>query len=227
MVESDRKARLDVTLAAGSLDPQGPAADQIAGLWWLLLALGAAVYLVFATMLAVALFRRRAPDAGAGDDGATPKLERRWILGAGVVMPVAVLGVVYGATLAATGDTWPQPSPDSTVVEVIGHQWFWEVRYSGVDVSTRNELHIPVGAPVEIRLTSADVIHSLWVPELAGKMDALPERTNILVLEADTTGEHMSVCAEFCGLHHAEMIVRVVAEPRERFEAWLTGEASA
>ena len=214
-------------VAAGSLDPQGPAADEIAGLWWLLLTLGILAYVVFAALLAVALFRRPVPEAEPARGPVTSRLARRWIVGAGIVMPVLVLAVVYGATLESTGDTWREPLPNSTVIDVIGHQWFWEVRYPGAEVTTRNELHIPVGRPVEIRLMSADVIHSFWVPELAGKMDALPERTNLLVLEADTPGEHTSVCAEFCGLHHAEMIIRVVAEPRDRFDAWLSGEGSA
>jgi cytochrome c oxidase subunit 2 len=214
-------------VAAGSLDPQGPVADEIAGLWWLLLVLGSIVYVAFVTSLAVALFRRPAPEADPARSPVASRLARRWIVGAGIVMPVVVLAVVYGATLESTGDTWREPLPDSTAIDVIGHQWFWEVRYPGTEVVTRNELHIPVGSPVEIRLTSADVIHSFWVPELAGKMDALPERTNVLVLEADTAGEHTSVCAEFCGLQHAEMIVRVVAEPRYRFDAWLSAEASA
>ena len=213
------------TVAAGSLDPQGPVAEEIAGLWWLLFTLGTIVYVVFATLLAVALFRRPAPEAEPTLHPSASGLARRWIVGAGIVMPVLVLAIVYGATLESTGDTWREPLPNSTIIEVIGHQWFWEVRYPGTDVTSRNELHIPVGRPVEIRLMSADVIHSFWVPELAGKMDALPERTNLLVLEADTSGEHTSVCAEFCGLQHAEMIIRVVAEPRDRFDAWLSGSA--
>jgi cytochrome c oxidase subunit 2 len=214
-------------VAAGSLDPRGPVANEIASVWWLLLILGTAVYLVFAVALAVALFRRRGPQPEAARHLGTSQLVRRWILGAGVIMPVVVLAVVYGATLVATGDTFLKPPPNALVVEVVGHQWFWEVRYPDTGLTTRDELHIPVGSPVEVRLTSADVIHSFWVPELAGKMDALPERTNVLVLEAEHPGEHTTMCAEFCGLHHTEMILRVVAQSPDRFDVWLSEEAPA
>jgi len=212
--------------AAGSLDPQGTPADEIADLWWLLFILGAAVYLVFAVALALALFRRSGPPPEAAQHLGTSRLGRRWIIGAGVVMPVVVLAVVYGATLGATGDTFRKPPPNALVVEVVGHQWFWEVRYPGTGVTTRDELHIPVGRTVDVRLTSADVIHSFWIPELAGKMDALPDRTNVLVLKAEYPGVHVTVCAEFCGLRHAEMILEVVAEPPDQFDAWLAVEAS-
>jgi cytochrome c oxidase subunit II len=214
-------------VAAGSLDPRGPVADEIASLWWLLLILGTAVYLVFAVALAVALVRRRGPQPEAARHLGTSRLARSWIIGAGVVMPIIVLAVVYAATLVATGDTFRKPPPNALVVEVVGHQWFWEVRYPHTGLTTRNELHIPVGSPVEVRLTSADVIHSFWVPQLAGKMDALPERTNVLVLEAEYPGEHTTMCAEFCGLRHTEMILRVVAESPDRFDAWLSEEAPA
>jgi cytochrome c oxidase subunit 2 len=214
-------------VAAGSFDPQGPVADEIAGVSWLLLILGSAVYLVFAVALAFALFHRRGPQPEAAQHPRTSRLDRRWIIGAGVVMPVVVLAVVYGATLGATGDTFRKPPPNALVVEVVGHQWFWEVRYPGTGVTTRDEFHIPLGRMVDVRLTSADVIHSFWVPELAGKMDALPERTNVLVLKAEYPGEYATVCAEFCGLRHAEMTLEVVAEPPDQFDAWLSGEASA
>jgi cytochrome c oxidase subunit 2 len=110
------------------------------------------------------------------------------------------------------------------VVEIVGHQWWWEVRYSEEGVTTANELHIPVGRPVAIELTSADVIHSFWVPELAGKLDALPDGTNTLVIEAEEPGEYRSECAEFCGLQHAQMGLVVVAEPTEQFSSWVAGQ---
>ena len=84
-----------------------------------------------------------------------------------------------------------------------------------------NELHLPVGRPVNLQLTSADVIHSFWVPALAGKLDMLPDHTNTLVLEADEPGVHQSRCAEFCGLEHTKMVLTVVAEPEDRFAAWV------
>jgi cytochrome c oxidase subunit 2 len=210
-------------LADGAFNPEGPAAETIADLGWLMLALGGAVFLLFVVLLALALFRRRRPEADVPDDAGT---ERRWLLGGGVVMPLAVLAVVFVGTIAAMRSVRNTAPDNALVVEVVGHQWWWEVRYPDAGVTTANELRIPVGRPVAVRLTSADVIHSFWVPALAGKMDLLPDGTNTLVLEADEPGEHFSQCAEFCGLQHTKMALTVVAEPAERFGSWL-GERRA
>jgi cytochrome c oxidase subunit II len=199
-------------LADGSLDPQGPVAEAIAELWWLLLGLGAAVFLAFGVLLVVGLFRRT-PTAGFG----------RWMVVGGVVAPLLVLVVVFAATVQAMREMPDGTPSDALVVEVVGHQWWWEVRYPAEGITTTNELHIPVGRPVALRLTSADVIHSFWVPALAGKMDLLPDDVNTLVLRADEPGEHLSHCAEFCGLRHANHRLIVVAEPAERFTAWVAG----
>lgn len=204
-------------IAAGSLDPQGPVARTIADLWWLMLWLGVAAFLVFAYFLAVGLARRRSSESPR----APPRGSDRWILWGGVAMPVVVLTVVLVATVSAMRDIPTTANPDALVVEIVGHQWWWEVHYPDADVTLRNELHIPVGRLVELRLTSADVIHSFWVPELSGKMDLLPERTNTLILQADQSGEHRSACAEYCGLHHADMVLNVVAEPPNAFTSWL------
>jgi cytochrome c oxidase subunit II len=106
-------------------------------------------------------------------------------------------------------------------IEVVGHQWWWEIRYPDEGITTTNELHLPVGRPIKLQLTSADVIHSFWVPALAGKMDLLPDHANTLALEADEPGEHSSRCAEFCGLEHTKMVLTVVAEPEDRFASWV------
>ncbi len=207
-------------LAAGSLDPQGPVADAIADLWWLMLGLGVAVFVVFAVLLALGLFRRPPGDA---DRGARTRVGR-WIVGGGVLMPVLVLIVVFGATVYAMRVIPATPPPDALVVEIVGHQWWYEIHYPDEGITTKDELHIPVGRPVALRLTSADVIHSFWVPALAGKMDMLPDGTNTLVLQADEPGEHRAQCAEFCGLLHARMELRVVAETAERFAAWVADQ---
>ena len=114
------------------------------------------------------------------------------------------------------------PEPASAVtIEVTGHQWWWEVRYPEEQVVTANEIHIPVGRPVRVDMTSADVIHSFWVPELHGKMDMIPGRTDVIWLQTDVPGSYRGQCAEFCGLQHAKMALYVVAEPPETFAAWL------
>jgi len=137
------------------------------------------------------------------------------------VVPLVILLIVFGATVRAMRFIPTSAPPEALVIEVVGHQFWWEVRYPEHGVTVRDELHLPVGRRVNLQLTSADVIHSFWVPELAGKIDLLPARTNTLVLEADQPGVHTSRCAEFCGLEHTRMVLTVVAEPEERFAAWV------
>jgi len=208
---------------AGSFDPQGPVAAAMADLWWLMLWLGLAVFVVFAVLLGMGLFRRHEPnDAGRPGHG----FNRALVVG-GVVLPLLVILVVFVATTRAM--RWvPTSAPaDAMVIEVTGHQWQWEVHYPEEGITTTNELHIPVGRSINLQLSSADVIHSFWVPELGGKMDALPDGVNTLVLEADQAGEHRTQCAEFCGLEHAGMKLLVVAEPAEQFESWIDGQRQA
>jgi cytochrome c oxidase subunit II len=227
----------------GALDPQGPVSRAMADLWWLMLGLGVLVFAVFAVLLAVGLFRRRRaaePPAGQPADQPTDQptdqpadqpaerpAERRphgfgrWFVIGGVVAPAVILVVVFVATIQAMRSVPTTAPPDALVVEIVGRQYAWEVRYPNEGITLQNELHIPVGRQVALRLTSADVIHSFWVPELGGKMDLLPDRTNTLVLQADQPGEHRSRCAEFCGLHHATMVLTVVAEPQDRFASWV------
>jgi cytochrome c oxidase subunit II len=212
---ASRRGWTVTALADGSLDPQGPAAEAIAELWWLLLGLGVAVFVAFAVLLVVGLFRRRRE---------APNQLGRWIVGGGVVLPLIVLVVVFGATVQAMRVLPDRAPSEALVVEVVGHQWWWEVRYPAEGITTTDELHIPVGRPVALQLTSADVIHSFWVPALAGKMDLLPDHVNMLVLQADQPGEHLSHCAEFCGLRHANHRLIVVAEPAERFAAWVADQ---
>jgi cytochrome c oxidase subunit 2 len=220
MASRPQRARAVTPLADGSLDPQGPVAEAIAELWWLLLGLGVAVFVAFGVLLVVGLFRR-APAAEQESGRQTPSRLGRWIVGGGVALPLVVLVVVFGATVQAMRVIPNRAPSDALVVEVVGRQWSWEVRYPAHGITTTNELHVPVGRPVALRLTSADVIHSFWVPSLAGKMDLLPDHVNTLVLQADEPGEHLSHCAEFCGLRHANHRLVVVAEPAERFAAWV------
>jgi cytochrome c oxidase subunit 2 len=202
----------------GALDPQGPVSEAMAGLWWLMFWLGLAVFVVVAVVLALGLFRRRRGDEPPPDrQGAFG----RWFVAAGVVVPLAILLVVFGATVRAMRFVPTSAPPEALVIEVVGHQFWWEVRYPAHGVTATNELHLPVGRPVNLQLSSADVIHSFWVPELAGKIDMLPDHPNTLVLEADRPGVHRSRCAEYCGLEHTRMVLTVVAEPEDRFAAWV------
>jgi cytochrome c oxidase subunit 2 len=107
-------------------------------------------------------------------------------------------------------------------VEVIGHQWWWEYRYPDLGIATANELHLPVAMPVQLEMTSADVIHSFWAPALGGKRDLMQGRTTRIAFKADSSGEFLGQCAEFCGASHANMRLRVFVEPDSAFQAWVT-----
>jgi cytochrome c oxidase subunit 2 len=105
-------------------------------------------------------------------------------------------------------------------IEVIGHQWWWEVRYPQLGITTANEIHIPAGPAIAVRLNTADVIHSFWVPQIAPKLDLINGMTNTLALDNVQPGQYRGQCAEFCGVQHALMGVLVVAEPEQAFDAW-------
>lgn len=208
----------------GALDPRGPVAREISDLWWVMLLLGAAVYVGVVAFLVVGLMRRRRDESAVSGDEGVPS---KWILLGGVALPAVVLAVVFGFSLASMSALTNDVPDDAVVIDVVGHQWWWEVSYEGHDFVTANEIHIPVGEPVALRVTSADVIHSFWVPQLAGKIDALPDGINTMVIEADEVARFGGRCAEFCGLQHAKMGVVVIAEPRDDFESWLDGQEQA
>jgi cytochrome c oxidase subunit 2 len=118
----------------------------------------------------------------------------------------------------------PAKGETKMTIKVIGRQWWWEARYPGGAV-TANEIHIPARTPVKVELTTADVIHSFWVPELNKKVDTIPGHPNSLLLYADRPGVFRGQCAEFCGLQHVNMSMRVYADPPARYRAWLASEA--
>lgn len=201
------------------LDPSGSAAREIADLWWLLVGLGALAFVVVAVALVGAL--RRPPADASGEPDRRSRGSGRWLIGGGVVLPTVLIVVVLLATVASMRAVSGAPSDDAVEIEVTGHQWWWEVRYPDEQVVTANEVHIPAGRDVVLQLRSADVIHSFWVPALAGKMDLLPERTNTLVIDADRPGRYEGVCAEFCGIQHTNMQLVVIAHDDAGFATWL------
>ena len=145
----------------------------------------------------------------------------------GIVVPVACLIVLFFIANIGVVKATDAPAPGQTKMNmtVIGHQWFWEVRYPGTQAVTANEIHIPVKTPVNVTLKTADVIHSFWVPQLNRKIDMIPGRTNRVLLYADKPGVFRGQCAEFCGLQHAHMSMAVYADPPARFKAWLANMA--
>ena len=218
---------LVVALAACSSDspsilsPEGESARRIDRLWWLMLWISLAVLAVVLGLMVVAIVRRGR--RGLEVDRATPSWGDPFIVIAGVAVPAVILIAVFVVSLRDLNAIAEQDEATLTI-DVIGHVWWWEVRYPGGAV-TANEIHIPTGETVRLRLTSDDVIHSFWVPDLAPKIDMIAGRTNVLDVRTDVPGTYRGQCAEFCGLQHANMAFHVVAEPRAEFDAWLQNEA--
>jgi cytochrome c oxidase subunit 2 len=145
------------------------------------------------------------------------------VLLGGVVFPTLVLSALWVLTLRdirATSAT----RPSALTVAVVGHDWWWEVRYPQQKVVTANEIHVPAGRPVKILLTTNDVLHSFWVPQLAGKTDLIAGKTNVMWLQADRPGVYRGQCAEYCGLQHAHMAFFVIAQAPADFQSWLSQE---
>jgi cytochrome c oxidase subunit 2 len=176
--------------------------------WWVLFGLAAAVYVVVAAFVV----------RGLGRPVAVP--QQRLILIGGVLVPAVILSVVGVETVQATRAVFADTTGHAQIV-VTGRQYWWEVRYPDDGVVTANEIHIPVGRPVEVDLDAGDVIHSLWVPQLAPKVDMIPGQTNHIRLEADRPGTYRGQCAEFCGVEHGLMAFVVVAQEPARFDRWL------
>lgn len=150
------------------------------------------------------------------------RIQNRWIIGGGLLLPITSMGVLlaFGIPIGHRMLPLPVAGQDVLRIEVTGHQWWWQVEYPQQGVELRNELHIPAGQPVDLHLTSNDVIHSFWVPRLGGKLDMLPGRTNVLRLQAHEPGIYHGQCAEFCGTGHAHMQFTVHAHAPADFAAW-------
>ena len=202
------------------LDPASGPQRAIVHLWWLMLA-GAAVGFGSVVLLLFLGWARR--DRAGLPGGGGERRETALVVLLGVVVPVTVLVLLFAYANVFVLRSTAAPAPGSTAmtIRVIGHQWFWEVRYPGTRAVTANEIHIPVGVRVDLVGTTDDVIHSVWIPELNRKVDLIPGRRNRILLEADRPGRFRGQCSEFCGLQHAHMAVEVVAQPRARFRAWL------
>ncbi|MDP8992692.1 MAG: cytochrome c oxidase subunit II [Actinomycetota bacterium] len=206
-----------------SLDPQGPVARKLDDLINPVFLVAAVVFvLVEGLVLYSAIrFRRRSDDEEPVQVHGNARLELGW-----TILPALILVPIGFFTVLTVADLNRKPKgPDVVRVNVTGHQWWWEFEYPGRGVVTANEMHIPAGRPVSIRLTSDDVIHSFWPPKLAGKVDATPNHNDFMTLEADRPGTYFGQCAEFCGISHANMRLRVVAHTSEDFEEWVRSNA--
>lgn len=203
------------------LDTASPDAAAIEWLWWVLFWVSVGVVVIVFAGWIYALVRRR-PDDGRPEPTGRSLL---WILLAGAGIPAVILAGLTAATIL-TGARISEGAQDpDLVVDLIGHQFWWEARYPDSGVVTANEIHVPAGRATLFRLASNDVIHSLWVPQLHGKLDLTPGRAGHIVLRPEAPGRYRGFCAEFCGAQHALMGLVIVAQPPEEFEAWLGAQA--
>ena len=206
--------------------PLSTPAQAILDVSILAIAICAGIFLVVGGLLAytVVRFRQR-----PGDDGQEPpqiygsnQLESAW-----TVIPIVTVIVLFLATTRTIYDVQSAAPPaDALNVTIVGHQWWWEIRYPELGIVTANELHVPVSElsqrrPTFLKLESADVAHSFWVPQLAGKTDVIPNRENRMWIEPTQPGTYVGNCAEYCGLQHAHMLLRVIVHTNEEFTKWV------
>jgi len=217
---------LALTSCAGwqsALDPQGPEARHLADLFWIFSAVLGTVWVLTMTALLFALRRRRS--SGASPLDVDPATERRMTTVVATAVGVTAITVLALTTISyATQKRLFSVKADGLTIRVVGHQWWWEVRYEDPEphkaFTTANEIHVPVGEPVKIKLNSSDVIHSFWVPNLMGKQDNITGRENEIQFTAEREGTYRGQCAEFCGWQHAHMGIVVIAQSKDDYERW-------
>lgn len=213
-----------VTVAAGgcsgplsTLDAAGPAAARVAAFWWAMLAGATVLTLLVFGLLLLAFLRR-------GREGRTSST--LWIGWLGVAMPIVVLMGLVGSALMLGERIIAPGLSGAVVIDATGRQWSWEFSHRGSHGATvtQNVLHMPAGQPVVLRISAVDVIHSFWVPRLAGKMDAIPGQVNVLRIQAAQPGVFEGQCAEFCGGGHSAHLFRVIAHDEAGWAAFQRGE---
>lgn len=204
--------------------PAGPIAREIGDLWNIVFWAAVAVFFLVEGAIVYMLlrFRERKGDTSMPRQthGNTP-LEIGWTIAPAILLAVLAVPTLSGIFSLA------RERPNSLQITVTAHQWWWQYDYPEEKVTTANELHIPVNRPVRLTLKSADIIHSYWVPKLAGKQDVVPGRTNYLTIQADRTGEFAGTCVEYCGLSHANMRLKVFAHSPEGYDRWVADQKRA
>ncbi len=230
-------AALSLAILAGCGRPQsmfspgGPAASHLANLGWFVFILFIVVAVIMWVLLGWAAVRRR----GSFDEHAPVDVGggQPWVLIGGFAIPFVILAAVFVIGLDAMAE-FPLAGPRETVpaeIRVTGHRWWWQINYVkgplDQQIATANEIHIPIGRPVDIDLTSDDVIHSFFVPRLHGKVDLIPGQMNRIRIQATQPGVYRGQCAEYCGAQHAHMILIVVAQPPADYEAWMAQQIAS
>jgi cytochrome c oxidase subunit 2 len=205
-----------------TLDPHSAHAANVTQLTWDLFSIAGIVFLVVLLLLVLAFLRSRRFPAHAGEVVRFTD-DRRVLTGvlfAGAVLPALILFGIMIWSISLTPASAAQNN--GIVIEVTGHRWWWEIHYLNANFVSANEIHIPIGQPIALKLTSDDVNHSFWVPELSPKLDLIPGQTNTLTIQADATGTYRGQCAEFCGIQHAHMAFLVIADAPETYTRWVT-----
>jgi cytochrome c oxidase subunit II len=199
------------------LNPQSPQARAIFDLAVVVIVVMAVIFSVVVGIVIYALLRsprwregERDPEQGKGNK----TIEIVW-----TAVPLAIVAVLFVLSARTMGISDPAPPPNPDIL-VIGHQWWWEARYTNSGAVVANEIHIPVGKPLALRLDAADVLHEFWVPELARKITTVPGHPNHIWIQADKPGTYLGFCSEFCGTQHAWMHLLLVAEPEAEFQKW-------
>ncbi len=207
-----------------ALEPASTHARNIETLWWWMFYGATAIFIAVMALLAMGLWRARKTDGNALSELAS----RNLVITAGVAIPLVILLALVGGSLVLGRSIAAEPPDNALHARVTGKMWWWVIEYldtRGEPVfTTANELHVPVGRPVVLHLTSADVIHSFWVPNLHGKTDLVPGVVNTSWFTADTPGVFRGQCAEFCGVQHALMAFLVIAQPEREFQRWMADQ---
>lgn len=214
--------------AAGNMfDPVSTPAQSVMDVSVLVLVICGVIFLIVAGLLTYVVIRFRRRDVNDDREPAqvygSNQIEIAW-----TVIPLLIVVVLTMATARVISAIQNRPAPEDAVqVTVVGHQWWWEFRYPAMGIVTANELHVPQSTATAPKLTflkllSADVAHSFWVPKLAGKTDVIPGRANSMWVEPKQTGTYLGNCAEYCGTQHANMLLRVVVHSPEDFDRWVT-----
>jgi cytochrome c oxidase subunit 2 len=205
------------------LDPKSPQALTMSNLFNISLVISGIILLLITGLVIYSAVRFRAKP-GDGEprqhSGFTP-LEIGWTAG-----PLVIVSVLTVLTIDGVGKAIPNETKNPDLI-VVGHQWWWEIRYPQSVITTANEIHLPAGKKMLAQLESADVIHDLWIPDLGPKMDLNPGYQNYLWLEADNPGTYLGACSEYCGAEHAWMLIKVIVQPTDEYNAWLSGQSKA
>src|SRR5581483_10916087 len=207
-----------------AMHPAGVQASELHHLWNIFLCVSIVVYGITLAAVLIAVRRSHRRTEPLADAPSERRATIAVAIGAGMTFVTVLALLVASVATGRTVGTLGRLGTAHLEIDVTGHQWWWEVTYPNSEpdksIRTANEIHIPVGKPVELRLATRDVIHSLWIPNLHGKRDLIPGRVNKFWIEADRPGVFRGQCAEFCGLQHANMAFLVIAQPPAAFEAW-------